>query len=370
MLITTPSNAYSLSFAIDTPTELFISYPFIEVRNDSVYFRGSSNVLLLKDGVPISSLNDVCFTSIERIELLCEDASSTYGDCDAVINIITKRGKGGQPYSSIKLIKNPNHIQFELCKGLINQTPTLDFYLAGDLNSGSKFSGNIGHKSRWTNLRLYLDKDFLIKGSVNNLRFSLKRNFWSITQKFNLRSHLLSGHELLLGAEKDIGVFIQDYWELRPLVYVVPSLRYNHVISRIYPKIAIGWIPKFNMIIFGSLTQTQSNLGIRWLESSINLFKNDENNGIEIRLVSPWIYNFRFIGAASLLHLANQGWGDELAIFGEYKKEFRNGDIGIYILGDLASETIRAELKILDAKIFYKLKSTEPSYGLFWEFWD
>jgi len=359
ILLTTPVNACILDIPIDTPLEFFLSYPFVNIQNDSIYFRGSSKVLLLKDGVPISSLEDVCFPSIERIEVLGEDASSIYGDYDGVINIITKRFSGERTYSNIKLIKSPDHTQFEFSRPF---PKGVDLYLAGDLNSHTKISGNLGYKSSVANLTAYFDKEFLLKGKLfSNLKFSLlpASRDWSITQGFNIRNH-----KLLFGAEKDIGTLIQDYWEPYPLLYVVTGLRYNEAL---YPKISLGWIPRLDIIVFGSLTETQINIGLRLWDSSINLFKNDKEDGLEIRLVSPWIWGLKFIGAFT----DDSQW----TIMGEYKKEFKEGNLGLHILGDLASETVRFELKIIDAKIFYKLKmrsnlSMEPSYGLFWEFWD
>ncbi len=376
ILMTTPVNACVLSTSLETPEEFFISYPFIKIKNDSLYFRGSQ-VLLLENGIPVPSLKDISFPSIERIEVLGEKASSLYGDYPAVVNFITKTFEvlsleDKRAYSNIKLLKNPDHIQFEFGRAVFKN---FDFYLTGDLNATTKFKSNIGYKSRYADLRVYLDDKPFLKGSLFSFfNFLLKDDFFSLTQRFTFGNHkILFGTDAYqatcpdspaLARRRDrarqAGFFVQDYWEPCPLLYIVPSLRYA---QKFCPKISIGSIPVFNMIILGSLSQNEINLGMRWLESSINLWLDPQKATKihpELRIVTPWIQNFKFTGAV----------GEDWTITGEFKKEFKNRDLGIFISGDWKNELVRFELKIIDVKIFYKLKSLEPSYGLFWEFWD
>ncbi len=404
ILLTTPSNVYQFT-PLDQYEDFFLSYPFISIKNDSIYFRGSSKVLLLLDGVPIQSINDICFPGIEKIELLAEHAGSPYGDYDAVINIITKKFSREQsekhpPYSNIKLIKNPDHVQFEIGRMLSNP---FDLYISGDLDSTTKFSANLGYQSKLINLRAhYVGKAYetplLLQGSLfSNFRFSLTRHFFSIIQHLDFENHkFLLGTDSYQIFDKDsssTSFFIQDYWELHPLLYLVPSMKYDKI-KILHPKISVGYIPQINTTIFSSLTQDQLNLGIRTFDSSINAYYmfNEAKQGIEAKLTTPWLWNFKLTTAldlsisfnSSTLQLFNSS-----TLITEYRKDFQlgkkrssqstqKGNLGVYILGDLLSETLRFELRIIDAHIFYRLNSLtfEPlnsetsSYGFNWHFWN
>ena len=417
ILLTTPSNAYQFT-PLDQYEDFFLSYPSLNIENDSIYFRGSSKVLLLLDGVPIKSLHNVCFPGIEKMELLAEHAGSPYGDYDAVLNIITKKFSREQseehtPYSNIKLIKNPDHVQFELGKMLSNP---FDLYISGDLDSTTKFSANLGYQSKLINLRAhYVGKAYetplLLQGSLfSNFRFSLTRHFFSIIQHLDFENHkFLLGTDSYQIFDKDsssASFFIQDYWELHPLLHFVPSLRYNvsqeSVSGKDFcPKISVGFIPQINTTIFSSLTQDQLNLGIRTFDSSINAYYmfNEARQGIEAKLTTPWLWNFKLTTAldlsisfnSSTLQLFNSS-----TLITEYRKDFQlgkkrssqstqNGNLGVYIFvgtkwksrtggRDLLTETLRFELRIIDAHIFYRLnpkpQSLNPSYGFNWHFWN
>ncbi len=113
LLLTTPINAYTFSTQFERYDDFFLSYPSLQIKNDTLYYMGSSKVLVLLDGVPISSIREVCLPAIEKIEVVAQDVSSLYGKYDAVVNIITKSHKDATPYSCVKLCKNPDHLQFE-----------------------------------------------------------------------------------------------------------------------------------------------------------------------------------------------------------------------------------------------------------------
>ncbi len=310
ILLTIPSNAYQFT-PLDQYEDFFLSYPSLNIKNDSIYFRGSSKVLLLLDGIPIKSLHNVCFPAIEKIELLAEHASSLYGDYDAVLNIITKKFSREQsedplPYSNIKLIKNPDHVQFELGRILSNP---FDLYISGDLDSTTKFSANLGYQSKLINIRAhYVGKAYetpiLLQGSLfSNFKFSLTQHFFSIIQLFNLKNHKFllgtDSYQILNKDSSSTSFFIQDYWELHPLLYLVPSARYD---KTLHPKISVGYIPQINTTIFSSLTQDQLNLGIRTFDSSINAYYmfDEARQGIEAKLTTPWLWNFKLSTALDL----------------------------------------------------------------------
>ena len=456
ILLTTPSNAYQFT-PLDQLEDFFLSYPFISIKNDSIYFRGSPKVLLLLDGVPIKSLHQVCFPGIERVELLAEHASSPYGDYDAVLNIIPKKfgstdshpvnssdrihspqdstdfhpvnpkthlplrhsesfvchpeslachseqSEESLPYSNIKLLKNPDYVQFELGKLLFK---SLDFYLSGDLNSATKWSANLGYLSKFANLKAYLfgvdsSSSYLFQCSFpSNLKFLFTEDFFSMTQYLDFRNHkLLLGTDMFntptdasnLTKTKNTSLFIQDYWEPRPLLYLVPSIRYDvsqDSISyeQLYPKISVGFIPYFNVLVFSSITKNQLNLGARVFDSSINFYsiQDEDSQGIETRFVTPWLWDFKLTTSFDIPISPTLKLSDSSTIIAEHRKEFKNGKLGVYILagvnlsrfnpesirGDLLTETLRLELKLMDAQIFYRLNYEEPSYGFSWHFCD
>lgn len=357
MLMTTPTHTFVLENPIDTYEELFISYPFI---NDS-------NYLILQDGVPVASIKSICFPAIEKIEVMDENVSSIYGNYDGVINIITKRFKTDSPYSSVKLAKNPDYCQFELGRIVTNGVnPMLDIYMAGNLDTSLKIVSNIGYKYRWLNLRTFYNDKFILQGDLfSHSNFIFSKDFYSFTQQVKFHTH-----NIVLGIEDEVGGFVQEYWEPFPLVYIAPSVRYGYD-SEIYPKLAMGYIPLFNTTIFGSITKEEKNIGFRVFESSVNY---STVNGIRTRLISPVIYNFK-LGASfgkelSDLPSDSASGGLVWTCWGEYSKDFPAADIGVHLIEDLRTRMIRAELRIIDIRFFYKWKDYDISYGLFWDFWD
>ncbi len=428
ILLTTPLNTYQFA-PLDRYEDFFLSYPFISIKNDSIYFRGSSKVLLLLDGIPIQSLNDVPFPEIEKIELLAEHSGSPYGDYDAVLNVIVKKFSSTEihfsqsiavfqpastetqpsicqlaplvfcdsaqneepptksvevqqlekqmPYSNIKLLKNPDHVQFEFGKMLFR---AFDFYLSGDLDTTTNLSANLGYCSKFMNLRAYYtgaiqELPLMLRGSLlSNFKFSLARDFVSVTQQIDFKEHkFLLGTENRLETSRATAFFVQDYWEVYPLLYLVPSVRYD---KEFHPKISVGYVPQLNTTIFSGLTQNQVNIGIRAFNSSVNFYSmfNENRQEIETRLTTPWLWDFKLttIFALSIMSdsQAVQLSEDYSTVIAEYRKEFKDGKLGLYILGDLLTETVRFEFQLIDTRIYFRLNPEIISYGFTWHFWN
>jgi hypothetical protein len=364
ILLTTPIHSYSFSSQLDTPEDFFLSYPSLEIAdNDSLYFKGSSNVLILLNGVPISNLKDVPLPSIEKIEVVAQDVSSLYGDYDAVINIIPKSVREETPYSKVKLCKNPNHVELEFGRDLFKG---LDLYLTGDLDSASRLSANVGYAAKFVTLRSYIgSEEFMFRGSLfSSINVFAKQDFFSVTHLWPLKDH-----KFLTGTENGNAFFVQDYWEPRPLLYVVPGMRYD---GEWHPKISIGFIPRLDMTVFSSLTMNEALVGLRLFDSSISAFRKQDNGyGVEARLVSPYVWGFR-TAAACYAPVSQDSQLAELldnsTIMLEYHKSLKKPDIGLSALADL--NNLRLEIKIVDIRIFYRLQESSYSYGLSWEFWD
>ncbi|MDD5529291.1 MAG: hypothetical protein PHX21_04600 [bacterium] len=360
--MTIPANIVTLSNTVDFYEDFFMSYPLL---ND--------NFLILCDGIPISRDKIPISPSIEKIEVINENVSSTYGNyaclpegTKGVINIITKRFKPERPYSNIKWAKSPDYFQFELGRPLFR--PNITMYVAGNLDTTLKTTSNLCFNSSLVNLQaFYRDNNtFGISasgGKANRSKLILTRDFYSLTQRFNI-----SEHQLLIGVEDENGYFVQDYWEPFRLLYLVPSVRYGYD-SKFYPKLGLGYVPVFNVTLFGSVTEKEQNAGIRVLESSINY---STVNGLTTRLVSPSLYNLKigaFFGKDSLEGFTR--W----TLWGEYGKYFPSKEIGIHITGDIMSQMVRLELQIIDVKISYRVTPYNYpynyySYNIFWEFWD
>ncbi|MDD2889894.1 MAG: hypothetical protein PHE49_04540 [bacterium] len=352
--MTTPANITTLSTSIDNYEDFFLSYPFI-----------TDNFLILCDGIPISRDKIPIFPSIEKIELINENVSSTYGNYEGVINIITKRLKTERAYSNIKLAINPNYFQFEFGRQIF--IPNINMYLTGDLDTKLKSTSNLCYNSSLINLQaFYRDNNTLgisaSIGKANRSKLILTRDFYSITQGFNI-----SNHKMLLGIEDENGYFVQDYWEPFRLLYLVPSIRYGYD-SKLYPKLGLGYIPMFNVTLFGSVSEKEQNAGIRILESSINY---STINGMTTRLVSPSLYNLRI--GAFFCRDSTEGF-TRWTLWGEYNKYFPSKEIGIHITGDILTQMLRMEFQIIDVKVAYTYKITPYddyySYSIFWEFWD
>lgn len=367
ILMTTPINAYDFTHQLDTPEDFFLSYPALKVKNDTLYFKGSSKVLLLVDGVPVSSLNVVCFLAIDKVEVVAQNMASLYGDYDAVVNIITKKPKAEIPYSKVRLNKNPDYVEFEFGRKILNP---FDLNLASNLGPPSKFNANLG----WaipkigTTLRAYYIDEFILQGasqlgSCSYIKFYLKQELFSITNLCSIKRH-----KILLGTDNGEAFFIQDYWEPYPLLYVMPALRYD---TLFYPQISASFIPYLNVVAFSSLTQNQSLIGVRVFDFNLSVFRDKTGEyELETRLVSPWICNFK-LTLASYLQLANYQiikLLDYCAVMLEYQQEFKKGDLGVYVLGDI--NNLRLEFKIIDVKLFYRLQESSSCYGMSWEFWD
>lgn len=367
-LMATPANATVLYPTLENYEEIFLSYPFIDTLIEGKpYFRGSGNVLFLKDGVPVASFKDICYPSIERVEILGENARFLYGDYDAVINVVTKRFEGGKPYSRFKFLSNPSHIQFEFGRSVWDN---FDVYLTGDLNDKDRFSCNVGYRSRYADLCVYYDSVYTFKGSLfTGLNVTLKKDYYTANQYLRFKNQ-----EFLIGYDyfnEEQAFFVQDYWEVLPLMYIVPGARYQD--DKVSPKLSLGWSPALNLTIYANLSCEQINCGFRWLESSINVFRQNDADivyGLETRLVTPGILGCRGIVAWGVRQDPESEWEYDWTIMGEFKHDFKIRNIGIYILGDWRSQTTRFELRIIDARFYYKLVWLEPSYGLSWEFWD
>lgn len=368
ILLTTPINAYAFYNPLDTPEDFFLSYPALKIKNDTLYFKGYCKVLLLLDGVITHSLSDVCFLGIEKVEVVAQDASSLYGDYDAVVNIITKKNTGEVPYSRVRLYKNPDYVEFEFGRYLY---PTIDFYLTSNLGPPSKFNTSISWTTKFATLRANYINEFILHGALfSKIKFYLKQDLFSVTNLLNIK-----GHKILLGTENGDAFFIQDYWEPYPLLYAVPSLRYEAGTGNSFPRISVGFIPHINVIVFSSLTPDQTVLGVRVQESNFSLFR--YRNGeyeIETRFVSPWVLfglgGFRLTSACYIPLSDYQAIKllDYSSIMLEYRRQFKEDNIGVYVLGDL--NNLRLELKIIDVRVFYRMQKTAPCFGLSWEFWE
>jgi len=350
-LFTTPANVIVLRDPVDNTYDFFATFPSIEIRGDSIFFRGSKT-LILKDGVPISSLADVDFPSIERIEVLGEDASSLYGDTVGVINIITKTFSYNIPYSKITLARHPERKEYEFGSNL---GKNCDLYVTGDVESGT-FNGNIGYRKEIADIRLYFGKDFALKGNFfSRYKFILAEDYFMGSSTFKFKDHTT-----LLGIDshEKIGLFVEDYFMLSPILFIVPSLRYD---VRFYPKISFGYIPRINFIAFGSITTHEINLGSRYKENVIVLYRKDGVFGINTAFASSWIKGIRFLGG-----LSNENWSLRF----EYKASFRDGNLGLHFLAD-SRKMARMELRVIDVRLWARAqKGFHPSFGLSWEFWD
>jgi hypothetical protein len=365
LLITTPINTYIFSHQLDTAEDFFMSYPALSIHNDTLYFKGSSKVLLLLDGIPISSLKDISFPLIEKVEVVAQDISSLYGDYDAVINIVTKRPEPELPYS--KLNKTPDYVEFEFGNPAFCG---MDFYLAGDINSTTKFNFGLGYNSKFASVRAYYINELMLQGSLfSNTRFYLKQDFFSLTNLWALKG-ALKDHKFLFGTDNLKAFLIQDYWEPYPLLYVVPGIRWE---EQIYPKISVGFVPSLNTTVFASLTPNQQIVGIRVFDSAISGSRSgNKEYGAETIIYTPKIWNFKFSISSyitSILDYKSVRLLDNSAIMVEYQKDLKQKSMTIFITGSI--NTLRAELKIIDVKFFYRLKNNlAPSYGLSWEFLD
>lgn len=353
-LMTTPANAFIFENPIDNYEDFFISYPFL---NDS-----SANYLILQDGVPVSSVNSICFTGIEKIEVLDENAASSYGNYDGVINIISKRFKSSNPYSSVKIAKNPDYLEFELGKDLLlNKKRLFDVYMSGILDTAMNTNFNIGYTSKNLNLRAFYNDRLTLQGTIaSNSGFTLSKDFYSFTHKVKFHNH-----NFVFGIQDEIGFFIQGYWEIIPLLYAAPSIRCGD--NKTYPKLALGYIPVLNLMAFGSIAGDEQTLGLRFFESSINY---STVNGIRARLLSPSILNLKL--GTSLGKKLTDSPADSLTwtCWAEYGRDFPSYNIGINLLGDLLTNMVRIELRVIDARFFYRWQDYDYSYGLFWDFWN
>ncbi|MBI4722245.1 MAG: hypothetical protein HY769_04495 [Candidatus Stahlbacteria bacterium] len=361
LLLTTPMNVYTFTTQFERYEDFFLALPSLQIKNDTLYYMGSSKVLVLLDGVPVSSISEVCLPAIEKIEVVAQDASSLYGKYDAVINIITKSHEDTTSYSCVKLYKNPDHLQFELGRQLFKG---IDFYLTGDMDSTSQWSTKLGYTNRFAQFQAYYSNNFILRGSLfSNFNFCVKKDYFLLTDLWTLR-----GHKILVGTENISAFFVQDYWEPYPLLYVVPGVRYD---TTFYPKLSLGYIPRLDMTIFGSATSSQVLLGIRVFDSSISAFRSDGKYGVEARFISPWIRDFKFTLAGyipSLLDCQSISIADYFTASIEYGRGFKGNELGVSVFGDL--HNLRLEVKVIDIKIFYRIQQSLPSFGLLWEFWD
>jgi len=350
-LFITPANVIVLSEPTDNTYDFFVTLPSIKIIGDSIFFR-NSKTLILKDGIPISSLADVDFPSIERIEVLGEDASSLYGNTTCVINIITKTFSYDIPYSKITLARYPERKEYEFGRNL---GKNCDLYITGDVESGT-FNGNIGYRKGFADVRLYFGKKFALKGSLfSHYKFILANNYFMASSTFKFKNHTT-----LLGIDnhEKVGLFVEDYFRLSPILFIVPSLRYD---QEFYPKLSFGYIPRINFIAFGSITRYEINLGSRYDENTIVLYKRKGAFGINTVVASPWIKGARF-----MCGLSNEKWSARL----EYQSNFKNGNLGLHFLVD-SRWMVRIELRVIDVRLWLRLENKlHPSFGLSWEFWD
>lgn len=347
----TPANVIVLREPADNMYDFFVTLPSIKIIGDSIFFR-NSKTLILRDGVPISSLADVDFPSIERIEVLGEDASSLYGNTTCVINIITKTFSYDTPYSKITLARYPEKKEYEFGRNL---GKNCDLYVTGDIESGT-ISGNIGYKNEPADIRLYFGKKFALTGSLfSHYKFVLTNNYFIVSSTFKFKNHTT-----LLGIDnyEAVGLFVEDYFRVSPILFIVPSLRYDR---ELYPKLSFGYIPKINLIAFGSITRHEINFGSRYNENTVVLYKRDGAFGIDATFVSPCIK-----GAKLTYGLSNKKWSARLT----YQSNFRNGNLGLHFLLD-SRWMVRVELKVIDVRLWARLENElHPSFGLSWEFWN
>jgi hypothetical protein len=355
-LFTTPANVIVLREPIDNISDFFVTFPGIEIIGDSIFFR-DLKALILKDGVPVSSLADVDFPSIERIEVLGEDASSLYGNAGGVINVVTKTFNYDIPYSKITLtrylgdtLKGRKEYEFGS-----NLGKSFDVYVTGDVEKET-FNGNIGYRKKFADIRLYFGKDFALKGNLfSRYKFVLAEDYFMASSTFKFKNHTA-----LLGFDTHdkISLFVQDYFMLSPILFIVPSVRYG---AKFNPKLSFGYIPKLNFIAFGSITRDEINLGARYKENAIALYRKDGVFGINTTFASPWIKGVRLMGGLS---------NKDPSLRFDYKASFRDGNLDLYVLAD-SRKMARIELRVIDVRLWARVETDSyPSVGLSWEFWD
>jgi hypothetical protein len=148
---------------------------------------------------------------------------------------------------------------------------------------------------------------------LSQFTFSLGEDFFSLTNLSRLGNHLF-----LIGTETKNTFFMVDYWELRPLIYITSSLRYD---TTFHPEISLTYIPHIDVTTFFSLSRAQIIGGARFLGSTFCVFMNLNTHAIEgeLFLTREW-YGCKTTGMI---------WKDAHSLKAagmlEYSKEIKKG---------------------------------------------
>ncbi|MBO5699629.1 MAG: TonB-dependent receptor plug domain-containing protein [Bacteroidaceae bacterium] len=90
---TTINASSNLVISKGTVIDLLRSASSVSIKNDEIFIRGNSNILVLMDGVPttVSDLTTIPSVNIQSIEVVTNpDASHDAGGTGGIINIVSK----------------------------------------------------------------------------------------------------------------------------------------------------------------------------------------------------------------------------------------------------------------------------------------
>ena len=346
LMMTSPSNIIAYDVEEKYIEDIIIKIPGLSITEEKVYFYGLE-VLVTKDGIPIK-IGDVVPQSIERIEFLGESSIAYHSY--PVLNFISQRFPGGLSESMV-WVRTGDTLGFELGRGVFESG---DIYISGRICETSIYEGNIGYILGKWKLRGYWCQEPFLELSSEIIKLRLSRDYQDICTYIKTNSV-----DIGFGAVMDssVSLHISSKIELIPLLYLIPQIKYCN--DSLSPKFSAGFIPYYEVILFGWTTSSHYGGGVRFRENSI-FFQSPDHFGLLLQ------YNFR---DNINIGMNYDNYDDRLCFFLKTRYPFMNSKIvpQIYITNNLTELSLR----LIDVYISARIKGPYfPVFNLSWRFLD